>query len=64
MSEVFVNFQNFRIQEINVSRFFFCNLKKIHYFNSPISVIPGVNRKKIIFNLLTYSCYAKSEVAI
>jgi hypothetical protein len=45
--------------------FFFIYLKKIHHFGGPkhssSSALPGLDRKKNILNLLTYSYLAKSD---
>jgi hypothetical protein len=54
------------IQKINLLFLFLFYLKKIHHFGGPkhriIQALKGLDRKKLIFSLLCYSCFAKAEV--
>jgi hypothetical protein len=53
--------------KIQSNQFIFWKFKKIQHIGRPqhssISALPGLDRKKIIFNLLAYSCFAISEVS-
>jgi hypothetical protein len=55
------------IQKINLSRFFFCHLKKIQYFgspkHSPVPALPGLDRKKSSSTYCHNSCFVKHDVS-